>query len=369
MKNTLVHKDLVNLPVYADLNEIESSLLDCICNQMSSLDDNPDIPLETIYAWTGITDDTRLEEVFDSMARKLAVIKYAKNDHTVTTFSLFEKYDLDYEKLTLTPVLNSELEYMLKNFTEKDSIVDIDHNSIYHSTKIADKVLLSHLAARHDTGRWVVLIDEYKRKCGCLSGTSTKDLMKRIVYPSVQRVREYIPDLKVTPERKGRSYHRLVFTYTPGDHSEEYMQALDFIDYPGLRDYLFDEAYSDDRNYARELVGTEYTVLFLTEIYKKMIDTLSASGNNKDPLKQHINYRKQVMLNQKPHFMREKEIFDVELPVPEAETDLEAEINAASEEADRILKLIPELEGLEGKERAMRILALSREYRKGQHAL
>jgi len=173
-----------------------------------------ELRLKTGYTRTSIqkfrADLERMNEKLMKVTCKL------KTETRTLMFVLFTTFDINIENQTLTVCVNEKFKFILnelvKNFTRFDLSEFIKLESKY------SKSLYRLLKQFKTTGRLEINLNEFRGKMNIPSTYTNRDVMSKVVNPTLAELRNYFKDLQCTVKyenKRGKPVSGYIFTFTP----------------------------------------------------------------------------------------------------------------------------------------------------------
>ncbi len=169
---------------------------------------------KTAYTRTSIQQFTAdLERMNEKLMRVTCKLK---TETKIIMFVLFPTFEIDVEQQTLTVAVNEKFQFVLneliKNFTRFDlqEFIKLDSK---HS-----KSLYRLLKQFKSIGKFEIKLDEFRKKMDILESYTNKDVMSKVINPSLKELQNYFIDLQCTVQyahKRGKPVEGYVFTFAP----------------------------------------------------------------------------------------------------------------------------------------------------------
>ena len=163
-----------------------------------------------------VSDLERMNEKLMKVTCKL------KTETRIIMFVLFPTFDINLENQTLTVCVNEKFKFILneliKNFTR------FDLNEFIKLDSKHSKSLYRLLKQFKSTGKLEIKLDEFRRKMDILTSYTNKDIMSKVINPSLKELQDYFSDLQCTVQyahKRGKPVIGYIFTFTPEDIPKE----------------------------------------------------------------------------------------------------------------------------------------------------
>ncbi len=188
------------------------------------------IPFEDLRQKTGYTRTsiqkfrTDLERMNEKLMRVTCKLK---TETRTLMFVLFPTFDINLENQTLTVCVNEKFKFILnelvKNFTRFDLNEFIRLDSKY------SKSLYRLLKQFKSTGKLEIRLDEFRRKMDIPSTYTNRDVMSKVINPSLKELQDYFSNLQCTVQyarKRGRPVTGYLFTFQPEERVQPASQPI-----------------------------------------------------------------------------------------------------------------------------------------------
>ncbi len=188
------------------------------------------IPFEDLRQKTGYTRTsiqkfrTDLERMNEKLMRVTCKLK---TETRTLMFVLFPTFDINLENQTLTVCVNEKFKFILnelvKNFTRFDLNESIRLDSKY------SKSLYRLLKQFKSTGKLEIRLDEFRRKMDIPSTYTNRDVMSKVINPSLKELQDYFSNLQCTVQyarKRGRPVTGYLFTFQPEERVQPASQPI-----------------------------------------------------------------------------------------------------------------------------------------------
>ncbi len=188
------------------------------------------IPFEDLRQKTGYTRTsiqkfrTDLERMNEKLMRVTCKLK---TETRTLMFVLFLTFDINLENQTLTVCVNEKFKFILnelvKNFTRFDLNEFIRLDSKY------SKSLYRLLKQFKSTGKLEIRLDEFRRKMDIPSTYTNRDVMSKVINPSLKELQDYFSNLQCTVQyarKRGRPVTGYLFTFQPEERVQPASQPI-----------------------------------------------------------------------------------------------------------------------------------------------
>lgn len=139
-----------------------------------------------------------------------------KTETEIIMFVLFPTFTINLNEQTLTVAVNEHFRFILneliRNFTRFDlqEFIKLDSK---HS-----KSLYRLLKQFKSTGKFEIKLDEFRKRMDILESYTNKEVMSKVINPSLEELQNYFTDLQCTVQyahKRGRPVEGYVFTFKP----------------------------------------------------------------------------------------------------------------------------------------------------------
>lgn len=139
-----------------------------------------------------------------------------KTETKIIMFVLFPTFEIDVAQQTLTVAVNEHFRFILnelvKNFTRFDlqEFIKLDSK---HS-----KSLYRLLKQFKSTGKFEIKLDEFRKRMDILESYTNKEVMSKVINPSLEELQHHFTDLKCTVQyahKRGKPVEGYIFTFKP----------------------------------------------------------------------------------------------------------------------------------------------------------
>lgn len=208
------HNDL-NLLNFSQFKEKELDLFFALCYKANEQNTNIlEINFDELkkiinYNHVGIA---RFTEYLEGINDKLLSMKMKfKNEKKTTAFVLFNMYSIDHDEKNINIQVNENFSYILNNFIQQYSKLDLLQFSQLNSTY--SKNLFRLLKQFASTGWYEISIDKFREELGVPTKYRMTHIDTRVLEPIKKDLEIYFPNFKIEKIKEGRSINKLKFSW------------------------------------------------------------------------------------------------------------------------------------------------------------
>lgn len=208
------HNDL-NLLNFSKFKEKELDLFFALCYKANEQNTNIlEINFDELkkiinYNHVGIA---RFTEYLESINDKLLTMKLKfKSEKKTTAFVLFNMYSIDHTEKNIVIQVNDSFSYMLNNFIQQYSKMDLIQFSQLNSTY--SKNLFRLLKQFSSTGWYEISIEKFREELGVPTTYRMTHVDVRVLKPIKQDLEKYFPDFQIEKIKEGKSIKKLKFSW------------------------------------------------------------------------------------------------------------------------------------------------------------
>lgn len=208
------HNDL-NLLNFSQFKEKELDLFFALCYKANEQNTNVlEINFDELkkiinYNHVGIA---RFTEYLESINDKLLSMKMKfKSEKKTTAFVLFKMYSIDHTEKNITIQVNESFSYILNNFIQQYSKLDLLQFSQLNSTY--SKNLFRLLKQFSNTGWYEISIEKFREELGVPPKYRMTHIDTRVLEPIKKDLEIYFPNFKIEKIKEGRSISKLKFSW------------------------------------------------------------------------------------------------------------------------------------------------------------
>lgn len=211
------HNDLNQLS-FEGCSAADKDIFMAICTQVRDRGTNEVVLFyDQIKDLAGITWNCSIGEFNEILrrfrSRLMAMNCMALAGFTELDYHIFDTLRCDADTRTLTVRVSERGRYLLNDLVSQFTAFELGEFTSIKSKNA--KALYCQLKQFRSTGKWIVTIDELKR-CLNMNGCETKVLMRDVVRPAVETLRQYFKGLSYTADKartRGHPVIRLTFTF------------------------------------------------------------------------------------------------------------------------------------------------------------
>jgi len=208
------HNDL-NLLNFSKFKDKELDLFFALCYMANEQNTNEievsfdDLKEVISYSHGGLT---RFTQYLESINDKLISMKMKiRTQNNLIAFVLFNRYNIDYVKKKITIQVNDSFSYILNNFIQQYSKMDLIQFSKLNSTY--SKNLFRLLKQFSSTGWYEISIEKFKEELGVPSTYRMTNIDNRVLKPIQEELVNYFNDFQIEKIKEGRSIKKLRFSW------------------------------------------------------------------------------------------------------------------------------------------------------------
>ncbi len=167
---------------------------------------------DELIKYCDIKHTERFNDYIKSTYNKMADLCYKiDTPNRYARFNLFIYFDIDFDKKIVEITANARFSYILHNlvadYTKWDFIKFRDLRSVYAKT------LFRLLNQFKYTGKYKVLVEEFKILFDVPESYETRQITDKIINPSIEELKDHFKGLKVNKIRDGLKIKTLEFTF------------------------------------------------------------------------------------------------------------------------------------------------------------
>ena len=225
LQTVVKYKNVINEMNFRSFTENDFNLFMCLCARLKNLGEETQVIdydyLMDIINW----DKTQKIDLFQKELRGM-VDRLRNVGATIdidpdkfTAFNLFEEFEGDKKKRTLTVSVNKRFKNILNEFTD----------GLYTKFELAEyvrldgkytKLIYQHLKQYKYTGWWKITIEEARRELAIPDSYKNTHIMSKVIKPSLEIIRSCKGFSDITVEtlqsnRRGRAATGYIFRWTP----------------------------------------------------------------------------------------------------------------------------------------------------------
>ena len=224
------HNNLIDLPL-RKFNAVEINILLALCYKCQEQGTKEIVlPFDKIRQLSHYQakDDNRFYKDIESMGDKLFSLHMkVGTEREYTKFVLFPTFKVSEQEQTITIAVNEKFTYLLNGLNKDGNYTALELQQSNSLKSAYAKTIYKKLRRFRDTGEWIVSLDQFKEYLDIPKSYSLSDINKRAINPSIEELKNYFENLKVTPitEKKkgGRGRPSVTgyrFTFKKQPHSD-----------------------------------------------------------------------------------------------------------------------------------------------------
>lgn len=221
MREVVRYNNKLNSIALTDFTDAEIKLFYAICSKLKNQGTNEvEFTFDQLKELTNEKQHYTVEQyskLIESMYSKLIHLTYKYNDgqnDIAGEFNLFEGYERSLNQRTIKLSVTNKFVYMfnelLANFTSFELEEFVNLRGVY------PKLLYRQLKQWKSVGHWSVLLSDFRNLMNVPESYQTKDITRRIIEPSVQKLRglQSFDDLKWEYSKAhGKTAIRVIFDW------------------------------------------------------------------------------------------------------------------------------------------------------------
>lgn len=221
------HNNLIDLPL-RQFNASEIDILLALCSQCQEQGTKEIVlPFDKIRQLSHYQakDDKQFLKAIENTNRKLLQLGIKVGDEKDwIQFVLFPTFEVSSTKQTLTVQVNEKFTYLLNDLSKDYTSLELRQSNSLKSAYA--KAIYKKLRRFRDTGEWIVTLEDFKIYLDVPKSYKLGQIQTKVILPSVEELKPYFENLKVTPttekKKSGRGRPSVTgyrFTFKKQSHS------------------------------------------------------------------------------------------------------------------------------------------------------